>query len=360
MGPPVVERNGRDDPRFPPPSRTYCGTRRRTTSRLCIHHTNVSRLNGYVAARPANSVPQLTSCHPVILGNKRQNREEEPLVPWGAMFRSAAYKKVASRFSRGPRPPLGSSFGRCLLYISGIGWLCGERGTAGCGPLPRESWRLRPTCAGARCHPRRDLTYLSFARDIPMTSSPSLHVASFAGSLRKDSYNRALLRNAQEVAPDDMTVEILDIHDIPLYNADVEEQGDPPSVTTFREGIRSADGLLIATPEYNHGVPAVSKNAVDWASRPPRESPLDEKPVALMGASPGMTGTARGQSQLRQAFEFTNSFCMPQPEVLVARAHEKFDDEGRLIHDRTREHLQKFLSAFAEWIRRVEPTEEGA
>ena len=182
-----------------------------------------------------------------------------------------------------------------------------------------------------------------------------LHVASFAGSLREGSYNRALLRNARVLAPDDMSLDILDIHEIPLYNADVEAEGDPPAVTSFREAVRAADGLLIATPEYNHGVPGVTKNVIDWASRPPRSSPLDEKPVALLGASPGMTGTARGQSQLRQAFEFTNSFCMPQPEVLVARAHEKFDDDGTLIHERTREHLQKFLSAFTAWIRRVEP-----
>ena len=179
-----------------------------------------------------------------------------------------------------------------------------------------------------------------------------LHVASFAGSLRSGSFNRSLLENAQDLAPEGMTLEILDISDIPLYNADVEDEGDPTAVSDFKDRIRSADGLLIATPEYNHGVPGVTKNAVDWASRPPRNSPLDEKPVAIMGASPGLTGTARGQSQLRQAFEFTNSFCMPQPEILVFRAHEKFDDDGRLTHDRTREFLGEFLSAFAEWIQR--------
>jgi chromate reductase len=175
-------------------------------------------------------------------------------------------------------------------------------------------------------------------------------VTAFAGSLRAGSYNRALLRAALEAAPDGMTIEIVDISGIPLYDADLEEAALPEPVAAFKRAIAAADGLLIATPEYNHGVPGVTKNAIDWASRPPRESPLDGKPVAVMGASPGMTGTARGQSQLRQAFGFTNSYCMPQPEILVARAHEKFDAEGRLTEGATREHLAKFLAAFAGWI----------
>lgn len=185
-----------------------------------------------------------------------------------------------------------------------------------------------------------------------MPDSDTLHVAAFAGSLRAGSYNRALVRNAQDLAPEAMTIDLVDIADVPLYNADVEAEGDPPGVTAFKDAIRAADGLLIATPEYNHGVAGVTKNAIDWASRPPRQSPLDGKPVAILGASPGLTGTARGQSQLRQAFEFTNSFCMAQPEILVYRAHEKFDD-GRLTDERTRQYLEKFLTAFADWIQRV-------
>ena len=180
-----------------------------------------------------------------------------------------------------------------------------------------------------------------------------LRILSFAGSLRRASYNRSLLRAAQELAPEDMRIHIFDLIDIPLYNGDVEAEGDPPGVAKLKQAIRDADGILMATPEYNHGVPAVMKNAVDWASRPPAGAPLGGKPVAIMGASPGITGSARGQSQLRQAFEFTNSFAMPQPELLVFKAHEKFDAEGRLTDEATRRHLAKFLAAFSGWITRL-------
>jgi len=182
-----------------------------------------------------------------------------------------------------------------------------------------------------------------------------LTVAAFAGSLRARSYNRALLRAAVESVPADMTIEILDISGIPLYDADVEDAGFPEPVTAFKQAIGAADGLLIATPEYNHGMAGITKNAIDWASRPPRGSPLNGKPVGIMGASPGMTGTARGQSQLRQAFVFTNSYCMPQPEILVARAREKFDADGRLTDETTKELLAKYLAAFAAWIEIFRP-----
>ena len=181
----------------------------------------------------------------------------------------------------------------------------------------------------------------------------TLRVAGFAGSLRTGSYNRALLRATKELAPEGMEIEILEIGGIPLYDADVEAAGDPEPVAAFKRAVGAADGLLIATPEYNLGMPAVTKNVIDWASRPPRASVLDGKPVAVMGATPGMGGTARGQSQLRQAFVFTNSFAMAQPEVLVRRASELFDANGRLTDEGTREHLVKFLTAFAAWIRRL-------
>jgi chromate reductase len=180
----------------------------------------------------------------------------------------------------------------------------------------------------------------------------TVNILGIAGSLRKDSLNRSLLRAAQELAPEGMAITTFDLLEVPLYNGDIEAAGDPPGVVRFKEAIRSAHGVLMVTPEYNHGVPGVMKNAVDWASRPPRTAALTGKPVALMGASPGVTGTARGQSQLRQAFEFTDSYCMPQPEVLVFSALDKFDAAGKLTDERTRGNLAKFLVAFDAWVRR--------
>jgi chromate reductase len=184
-----------------------------------------------------------------------------------------------------------------------------------------------------------------------MTTDASVfNVVGFAGSLRRGSYNRALLRAATELAPPALHIVIYELDEIPLYNGDTEAAGTPPSVVQLRDAIRKADGLLIATPEYNHGVPGVLKNTIDWLSRPPRDSALNGKVAALMGASPGITGTARGQSQLRQAFVFTNTYALLQPEVLVGRAHEKFDADGRLVHEATRDFLATFLQRFTELI----------
>jgi chromate reductase, NAD(P)H dehydrogenase (quinone) len=177
-------------------------------------------------------------------------------------------------------------------------------------------------------------------------------VVGFAGSLRRGSHNRALLRAATELAPSALHIVIHELDGIPLYNGDVEAAGTPPTVVQLRDAIRKAEGLLIATPEYNHGVPGVLKNTIDWLSRPPRDSALNGKVAAVMGASPGMTGTARGQSQLRQAFVFTNTYALLQPEVLVGRAHEKFDADGRLVHQATRDVLATFLERFADLIAR--------
>jgi chromate reductase len=180
-----------------------------------------------------------------------------------------------------------------------------------------------------------------------------MRIVGIAGSLRQASYNRALLRAAQGLAPAGMTIEIHDLIDVPLYNGDVEAAGPPPAVAALKQAVAGADGVLFVTPEYNHGVPAVMKNALDWCSRPPREAPLNAKPVGIIGASPGITGSARGQSQLRQAFEFTNSYCMPQPEILVFKAHEKFDAEGKLTDEATAKFLGLYLVALADWVKRL-------
>ena len=135
-----------------------------------------------------------------------------------------------------------------------------------------------------------------------------IRVLGFAGSLRKASFNAGLLRAAQEMLPDGMALEVFDLLPIPLYNADVEAHGFPEAVTRFRERIAAADALLIATPEYNYSIPGVLKNAIDWASRPPGNTPLDGKTVALMGASPGMMGTSRCNI-ICGRFAFSSTCC---------------------------------------------------
>jgi chromate reductase len=183
----------------------------------------------------------------------------------------------------------------------------------------------------------------------------TLRVLGIAGSLRAGSFNRALLRAAQELAPEGMAIRAFDIAEIPLYNGDVEARGDPEPVAALKTAIREADALLVVTPEYNFGVPGVLKNAIDWASRPPDKTPLRGKPAAIMGASPGATGTARAQLQLRQAFVFTQTLAVPGPEVLVARAHEKFDKDGRLTDEATRGYVRKLLEALRDWTLRLRP-----
>jgi chromate reductase len=186
-----------------------------------------------------------------------------------------------------------------------------------------------------------------------MPNPSNLEVLGIAGSLRKGSFNRALLRAAQEVAPEGMTIRVFDeLASIPLYNGDVEAQGIPAPVVAFKQAIARAGAHLIATPEYNYGVPGVLKNAIDWASRPSGESPLGGKPAAIMGATPGTGGTIRAQLQLRQAFLFTETYALLKPEVLVPRAHEKFDSEGRLTDERTRDHVRQLLLALVDWTRR--------
>ena len=185
-----------------------------------------------------------------------------------------------------------------------------------------------------------------------MSAHDRFRILSFAGSIRMGSYNRALLRAAEELAPKEMIFQHFDISSIPLYNTDEESKQDPEPVKVFKEAIRDSNALLIATPEYNYGTSGVLKNAIDWASRPPGKSFLAGKPAAIMGASMGMGGTIRAQLSLRQTFLFTETYVLLKPEVLVAHAHEKFDSDGKLIHDHTRQQLVKFLAAFLEWIPR--------
>ncbi|HET9984912.1 MAG TPA: NADPH-dependent FMN reductase [Longimicrobiales bacterium] len=182
----------------------------------------------------------------------------------------------------------------------------------------------------------------------------TLRVLGIAGSLRKGSYNRALLRTAVELAPDGMTIEVYDrLREIPPYDQDQDAAGQPEVVLDLKRRIREADALLIATPEYNYGIPGVLKNAIDWASRPPKDTPLAEKPAAIMGASVGIGGTIRAQLALRQAFLFTNTHPVQKPEVIVAEAAQKFDAELRLVDPAAREFLRQLLESLATWTRRL-------
>ena len=177
-----------------------------------------------------------------------------------------------------------------------------------------------------------------------------MNILAFAGSLRKGSYNKSLLRAARDLAPTGMTIKIFDLEGIPLYNADVEKNGDPEKVAEFKNAIRDADGILIASPEYNNGMTGITKNALDWASRPPKDMPINAKPVGILGASPGITGTARSQDQLRQSLKSVGAYCMPSPEFLLFRAHEKFNSEGELTDEKSREFLERYLSSLADWV----------
>ena len=194
----------------------------------------------------------------------------------------------------------------------------------------------------------------------PTPLGPPLTFLGIAGSLRRTSFNRGLIRAAMEVAPPGTRVVSYDLADIPLFNADVEAEGDPSAVANFKQAIAGADALVIATPEYNHCVPGVLKNAIDWASRPPRRAVLTGKPVAIMGASTGSGATARAQAHLRDGLAYTNGFVLPLPEVLVGLAREKFDDDGNLTDDGTREEVRDLLVSLAAWTRRLRRAEEEA
>ena len=184
-----------------------------------------------------------------------------------------------------------------------------------------------------------------------------VHVLGFAGSLRKQSYNRSLLSAATEMVPDDAALEVFDLEGIPPFNQDLEQQ-PPEKVREFKAKIRAADAILIATPEYNYSIPGVLKNAIDWASRPYGDNAFDGKPVAMMGASVGMLGTARAQYDLRRSFVFLNMYPMNQPEVMVPFAQDKVDSSGRVTDEKTRKKIRELLQSLAAWTKRMKFGEE--
>jgi chromate reductase len=177
-------------------------------------------------------------------------------------------------------------------------------------------------------------------------------ILGFAGSLRKNSFNKSVLRGAVELCPENAKIEVFDLEGIPPFNQDLENQ-PPEKVRNFKEKIRAADAILIATPEYNYSIPGVLKNAIDWASRPYQDNAFEDKPVAVMSASTGMLGGSRAQYHLRQAFVFLSMYPINYPEVIVSFAPEKIDKNGRLTDEKTREKIRELLESLIAWTTKL-------
>jgi chromate reductase len=174
----------------------------------------------------------------------------------------------------------------------------------------------------------------------------SIKILAFAGSLRKDSFNKALIRAAIEVTPENVAIEVFDLEGIPPFNQEFVTN-PPQRVVEFKEKIRNADALLIATPEYNYSIPGVLKNAIDYASRPKEDNPLEGKPVAIMSASTGRFGGARAQYHLRQTFVFLNMQPVNRPEVMLSDSSHNVDADGKVTNEQTRQFIRQLLEALA-------------
>ncbi len=176
-----------------------------------------------------------------------------------------------------------------------------------------------------------------------------LSLLGICGSTRKASLNNALLRVVAETLPPEATLKSYEgLDHLPIFNSDLDE---PLSVVALKRAIASADGVIFAVPEYNYSVPGGLKNALDWVSRPPATSPMRGKPIGLVGAATGMSGTIRAQLHMRQILVYSDSVVMAQPEVLIPRAHERFV-EGTLTDEPTRQLVARFSAAFVTWVRR--------
>jgi chromate reductase len=180
----------------------------------------------------------------------------------------------------------------------------------------------------------------------------TVKILGFVGSLRKGSYNKALMRAALKLLPKDATLEVFDLEGIPPFNQDLESQ--PPTVIkSFKAKIKKADALLIATPEYNYSIPGVLKNAIDWASRPHGDNVFEGKPVAIMSASTGRLGGARAQYHLRQSFVFLSMYPLNRPEVMMPYAQEHVDENGNLTDETTRQLIRQLLEELVRWTKKL-------
>jgi chromate reductase, NAD(P)H dehydrogenase (quinone) len=179
--------------------------------------------------------------------------------------------------------------------------------------------------------------------------SSTIKIVGFTGSLREQSYNKAALYAAQALLPPGAQLEILSLADLPLYNQDLE-RNEPEAVRRFKEKIRLADAVLIVTPEFNLSIPGVLKNAIDWASRPAGRSVLTGKPTAIMGVG-GRMGTARAQAHLRQILDHLKVAVLDEPRVYIASGWEKFDSDGHLTDEATRQQIQALLEALLDEVK---------
>ncbi len=180
------------------------------------------------------------------------------------------------------------------------------------------------------------------------------HFIGICGSLRKDSYNKKLLDVAFLSVPEGVTTEIVDISAMPLYNEDVLVEGIPESVLQMKAQLTSADAIVIASPEYNYSIPGLLKNAIDWASRPPKDSPFPGKPLAILGASTGLLGTVRMQYHLRQVAVALDMYPLNRPEVMIAKAQDKFDGDGKLTDEFAIEIIRKQMSALLSLTKKLQ------
>jgi chromate reductase len=179
--------------------------------------------------------------------------------------------------------------------------------------------------------------------DEPSNRRP-IRILAVAGSLRRNSYNRLLLKAASKLLSPSAQLEIFEIDKIPLYNQDIEETAFPEEVKAFKRKIESADALLIATPEYNHSFPGVLKNAIDWASRPYGHNSFNGKPTAVISASPGLFGGVAAQDQLKQVLLALNTKIVPQPAVIVSLVQNKIDQDGDVLDPNTKQFMQQLIA----------------
>lgn len=177
-------------------------------------------------------------------------------------------------------------------------------------------------------------------------------IVAFSGSLRKASYNTAAINAAMALAPAGCEIELLDISEVPLYDQEQADIATPKAVLALAEKIKAADAIIFATPEYNYSIPGVLKNTIDWLSRQ-QPQPFTEKPAAIMSASMSFLGGARAQYHLRQVLIYLDVHLINKPEIMIGRAHEKFDHNGKLTDAGTEEFIKKLVVALVDWSKKL-------